>query len=114
MRVSLPRASSVKASASCEPMESPSGRAWEVSRKRWRFSSSSRICRRTGSAAVAVVVWLIVLGVVRGVAIGIFGAAGRAGADLLQDALDAVSALDRFVEEEFELGHAFQPEAASD
>ena len=36
MRTSLPSASSANAIASCEPIESPSGRACEVSRKRWR------------------------------------------------------------------------------
>ena len=42
MRTSLPSASSAKAIASCEPIESPSGRACEVIRKRWRARIASR------------------------------------------------------------------------
>src|SRR5450756_2037039 len=43
MRTSLPRASSAYAIASCDPMESPSGRACEVIRKRRRACIASQI-----------------------------------------------------------------------
>src|SRR5688500_5225609 len=106
MRDCFPRASSANAIASCEPIESPSGRACDVIRNRCRLITAWRI-------------WLISASAVAGRAsgtgllIGLRFAAGpgRGGvgpavavrsvtslrADLVQDAFDSIAALDRFV-----------------
>src|SRR5687768_14932932 len=103
MRTCLPSVSSANASESWDPIESPSGRACEVSRIRRRFSSSSRIWRRTDSVAVAVVVfWLIVLRVL------------PSPGDFLQELFDAIAARHGLVVEELELGHALEAHPAAD
>src|SRR6266508_140544 len=115
MRTCLPSASSAKAIASCEPIESPSGRACDVSRNRCRRTISSRICR-TGADAVATGSLIIVARLGRVVAGCLTDArpVGPFRVELLEDALDAVALLDRLVEKECELGHALQLQALAD
>src|SRR6187455_285778 len=108
-------------------MESPSGRECEVIRKRGRARISSRIRSTRDSAGAGaagapagagllIVVRLVTVGLVRGglrrgVAVG-SGCPLRA--DVVEDSLDPVAPLDRFVEEELQQGHALEPEAAAD
>src|SRR5580765_2245845 len=99
---SLPIACSANAMASCDPIESPSGRACEDSTKRWRARTASTICRSSG------------LVVVIGGRFGRHGAAGAAGADAVEELLDPVLAGDRLVVEELEFGHALQPQPRTD
>src|SRR3954468_11242808 len=110
--------------ASCDPIESPSGRACEVSTNRCRLRMASQM-RRTMSGglssgtALASVGWVMFS---RGVRSGI-GRLGRrarglrlrrtAGALLLEiaeDLLDPVVLLDALVEEEVQLRRAAQPD----
>src|SRR3954470_20763128 len=105
MRTCLPSASSANAIASCEPMESPSGRACEVRRKRLRRRISSRICC-TGAAGMTPAAdcsLFIVFGPVAHAIVDARGGGrlGRSfGVEILQDFLDAVVLLDGFVERE--------------
>src|SRR5690349_6997400 len=123
IRTCLPSASSAKAIASCEPIESPSGRACEVSRKRGRARISSRIRAMSAAAAAgslpsspvaaaSVVVFVLVIRCGCGWRFGRGLAARRV--ELMEDLLDAISALDGLVEEEFQLRHALQPQPAAD
>src|SRR5215211_3358024 len=90
-------------------MESPSGRACEVSRKRCLRVISSQIWRM-GVVAVATDSLIIVARLGHLVARSLRGArlAGPLGVELLEDLLDTVSFLDRFVEKEAELRNALQ------
>src|SRR3990170_5964761 len=102
--------------ASCEPIESPSGRACEVRRKRWRRRISSLISPTTASAGTEVGSLLIWVGVVD-IVIGFAGSGGgvpRFSGQSLQDALDAVVLLDRVIEHPGELGHALELKPPSD
>src|SRR6476661_8139401 len=92
--------------ASCDPIESPSGRAWDVRRKRCRERIASQISGRiVARSLLLVAVWLIVSGCVRG------GAGLRPfRLDVLQDALDSLVSFHAFVEEELQLGCAPQPQ----
>src|SRR5689334_8595458 len=98
-RTSLPRSSSAYAIASWDPIESPSGRAWDVMRKR----------RRSLIASQAWVSASFVARVVTGLAI----CRGSLRFQLLEDLLDSIVPRDRFVIEELELGHPPKPEALS-
>src|SRR5258708_15077884 len=88
--------------ASCDPMESPSGRECEESTNRRRVRTASTIC------------WISGLVVVIGGRIRRHGAAGAAGADGVEELLDPVLAGDRLVVKELELRHALQPQARAD
>src|SRR3954470_24909791 len=107
--------------ASCEPIESPSGRAWEVRRKRWRPRISSLISSTTAASAGAspTCCSLLIRAGVVDIAI-IFARFGNRGLPLwfgtqaLQDLFDPVVLLDRLVEHPGELGHPFELEASSD
>src|SRR6476620_3636530 len=121
MRTCLPSASRAKAMASCEPIESPSGRAWEVRRKRWRPRISSLISSTTAAstgAAPTCCSLLIRAGVVD-IAI-VFARFGKRrlplgfGTQSLQNLFDAVVLLDRLVEQPGEFGHTFELEPPSD
>src|SRR5437764_12766715 len=92
-RTVLPRARSAKPSASCEPIESPSGRACDESTKCCRARIAAAICCSSGGQLVV------------GVGIGV-----GARMNLAEDLLDAVLAGDRFVVDEDELRHQLQPE----
>ena len=96
IRTDLPRARRAAASATCEPIESPSGRACEVSRKLERARIASRI-----SSRMAMETGLL------------FGRLRRL-TNFLQQALDALFAGDRFVVLEGELRGAAQPETGGD
>src|SRR3954452_2109350 len=121
MRTCLPSASRAKAMASCEPIESPSGRAWEVRRKRWRPRISSLIWSTTAASAGAspTCCSLLIRAGVVDIAI-IFTRFGKRrlplgfGTQSLQDLFDAVVLLDRLVEHPGELGHTFELEPPSD
>src|SRR5687767_14503753 len=107
IRTRLPSASSANAIASCEPIESPSGRAWEVIRKRCFSRIASRICSKgLGSlGGIGVIVsWQVVQ-----VRIGL-----TFGLDIEHDPLDAVLLFDALVVEELERRHVLEPEAATD
>src|SRR5918994_5837183 len=114
MRTSLPSASSAYAIASCEPIESPSGRACEVIRNRCRRRMSSRSwCRmvvdtgapeRTPRSSMSFVVFTLIWS-----RRGLRGRLAALGVEVPKDLLDAIAALDRFVEKELQLGDA--PEA---
>src|SRR3954454_5648818 len=107
--------------ASCEPIESPSGRAWEVRRKRWRPRISSLIWSTTAASAGAspTCCSLLIRAGVVDIAI-IFARFGKRrlplgfGTQSLQDLFDAVVLLDRLVEHPGEFGHTFELEPPSD
>src|SRR5262245_19910880 len=80
--------------ASCDPMESPSGRACDDSTNRCRLRTASTISRIAG---------LVVI-----------GGRSRSAADLVEQLLDAVLAGNRFVVVERELRRALQPQARAD
>src|SRR5215211_1808796 len=98
-------------------MESPSGLAWDVSRKRRRPCTSSRIRRRTAAPGAScgstrslpIVFGFIVLGICGG-----RGLIRPARLQLLQELFDPVVLLDRVVEQKGQLGNAFEPETAAD
>src|SRR3954470_13376934 len=118
MRTCLPSASSANAIASCDPIESPSGRAWEVRRNRWRRRISSRICS-TGASTVTpppVSLLIVVLPVAPCVVHGRRGGRLRRAlrVELLENPLDAVVLFDRLVEREGQFRHALQPEPPAD
>src|SRR5687768_14428573 len=111
IRTSFPSLSSAYAMASCDPIESPSGLEWEVSRNRRRASTSSRMrARSTWAGACTTAESFILVSLVPnpvGSGIGIAGCASRRGfaafrSDVLQDLLDAIAAFDGFVEDELE------------
>src|SRR3954466_9546857 len=111
MRPLLPRASSAKAIASCDPMESPSGLAWDVSRKRCRRRISSEI-RRTAEAAVStdslIIVWRT------DCVVGAIGSCGPFRLELLKNPFDTVGVFDRLVVEEGQFGNPLQIQALAD
>src|SRR5204862_5134201 len=90
--------------ASCDPIESPSGRAWEEIRNRRRAWIASQI----SVFGVGVVI--------RGR--GLVGSGRRPGVrlglDFLEGLLDAVVLGDRLVVGEFELGHPPEADALRD
>src|SRR6186997_432574 len=108
-------------------MESPSGRACEVIRKRGRARISSRIRSTRDSAGAGaagapagagllIVVRLVAVGLVRGGlrrGVGV-GSCRALRPDVVEDSLDAVAPLDRFVEEELQEGNPLEPEPAAD
>src|SRR5688500_17988297 len=132
--------------ASCDPSESPSGRACEVNKNRCRARISRQISVTTlvaesggadkipstgCSSCRSVPAGWVVIQCLSGRPIAevsaAFSAVGgsRAGVDrlpvrlalridLVKDLFDAIAAFDRLIEEEFELGHALQPQPASD
>src|SRR6478736_17619 len=89
--------------ASCEPIESPSGREWDERTKRWRERTASTMRAMSG---------LVVIGVCRGIGCG----ARRVfrGANLVEELFDPILAGDRLVVEELELRRPFQPQPRSD
>src|SRR3954463_13551334 len=89
--------------ASCDPIESPSGREWDERTKRWRERMASTMRAMSG---------LVVIGICRRVG----GRVSRVlrGANLVEEPLDAVLAGDRFVVEELGLRRALQPQPRSD
>src|SRR6266480_3523394 len=97
IRTLFPSASSANAIASCDPIESPSGLAWEVSRKRWWRRISSQI-RRTAPAAASTGS-LIIVARPACLAAGV-GPAGPFRLQFLKNLFDAVALLDRLVVEE--------------
>src|SRR5512145_388654 len=112
MCTDLPSASRAKASASCEPMESPSGRACDVSRNRCRERMASRIWRRTGGCRPSCGLFVVSVIVSRRLLRG--RDAGALRLQLLQDALDPIVALDALVEEELQLRDPAEPEPAAE
>src|SRR5215472_6511521 len=90
----LPIARSAYAIASCDPIESPSGREWDESTKRCRALIASAIRMISG--------FVVIVG------------SGAAGAQVLEQLFDPILTGDRFVVDEFELGHAPQPQPRSD
>src|SRR6185436_3595769 len=92
-RTSWPSARSANAIASCEPIESPSGLAWEEMTKRRRVRIASTIC----SAETSLLVGL-----------------GLVGIDLVQQLLDAVLAGNGIVVDERDLGDPLAAEPRSD
>src|SRR5437899_6943624 len=93
----LPSAVSAYASASCDPIESPSGRACEERTNRCRTRMASVI---RSSSGARLLVWI-------GVVVG-------ACMNVAEDLLDALLAGDRFIVHEYELRHAFQPQPRAD
>ena len=92
-RTLLPSWRSAKAIASCDPIASPSGLAWDVMTKRCRWRMASRIS-------------------------GIFSVLIRLAAlllcDLLEKLFDPVLMADGFVEPELQLGRATQSQPLAD
>src|SRR5262245_11216969 len=84
----LPRARSANAIASCEPIESPSGRLCDERTKRWRWRIASTIRSNSGLRLVIVFV----------------------NVKLVQELLDAVLARNRLVVDECQLGSPLQPQ----
>src|SRR5215471_10275258 len=107
---SLPSARSANAIASCDPIESPSGRECEEITKRRRERTAAVICWISGSvAAISVVV-----GGLAGVA-GVSAAAFAVGrVNFVEQLLDAILSSHGIIVLEFELGHAFQTKARTD
>src|SRR4051794_3450555 len=78
-------------------MESPSGRACDDSRKRWRERIAPTISSRAGSLCIVICV------------------VGRVGAvQILEDLLDPVLAGDRVIVQESELRRAFETQTLAD
>src|SRR3954451_6328933 len=103
--------------ASCDPMESPSGRACEVSMKRWRLRMASRMRAMTAAVLSRVTelaslglgmgcrrVWLGLGGVVGGCRACLGRPAGAFLLEVAEDLLDPIVLLDALVEEEVQLG----------
>src|SRR4051812_41552679 len=111
MRTLLPSASSANAIASCDPIESPSGLAWDVSRKRCRRRISSEI-RRTAEAAASTDS-LIIVGRTDCVIAGIVSR-GPFRLELLKNPFDPVAVFDRLVVEERQFGNPLQAETLPD
>ena len=88
--------------ASCDPIESPSGLAWDVIRNRLRALMASQICAGIESVFAGVIVSH---GVIPGRGLRF---------ELLEDSLDSILSSDRLVVEEFELGHPPQPQALAE
>src|SRR4051794_16959701 len=101
--------------ASCDPMESPSGRACEVSTKRWRLRMASRMRSMTAAVLSRVRelaslgwvmgcrrVWLGVGGV-GGCGVGLRRPAGAFLLEIAEDLLDPIVLPDALVEEEVQL-----------
>ena len=86
--------------ASCDPMESPSGRAWEVMRNRVRSLMAWQMSAGAESAVADVIV---PNGVMPGRGLRF---------ELLEDLFDAILTSDGFVEEELELRDPRGAEAA--
>src|SRR4029453_17148017 len=123
MRDCFPRASSANAIASCEPIESPSGRACDVIRKRCRLITAPRI-RLISASAVAgrasgtglLIGLRLAAGLWRrgvGPAVALGGVTSLR-VDFVQDAFDSIAALDRLVEEEFEDWDPLQSQPAAE
>src|ERR1700722_2977553 len=99
--------------ASCEPIESPSGREWDEITNRVRGPIASTICWISGASEVGVIVSL--RPVVRRLDHSVAARVGRdARLDLVEELFDAVLPGDRIVVHEGELGHPPQPQARSD
>src|SRR4051794_40717163 len=98
MRTLLPSASRANAIASWEPIESPSGRACDVRRKRRRVRMASPMCRTADGMLVSTDSLIIVARSGRVVLDG--GSAGPLRLEVLEDPFDPVARLDRVVEEE--------------
>src|SRR5918994_7370294 len=96
----LPSARSANAIASCEPMESPSGRECELITNRWRARIASQM-RAIGPALLFAVVWWW----------GILSGPRVVRVDLLQQLLDARLVGNRLVEDERDFRHAPQAQA---
>src|SRR4026208_660217 len=111
MRTVLPSGATATAIANCDPIESPSGLAWDVSRKRWRRRTSSQI-RRTAAAAVSTRS-LIIVGRTECLVVG-FGPCGPFCFQLLKNSFDAVALFDRLVVEERQFRDTLQPKALTD
>src|SRR5262249_41987626 len=87
--------------ASCDPIESPSGRECDDNTKRWRERTASTICAISG---------VVVIGI--RVRVGEVGGRLR-GANVVQELLDAVLARDRLVVEELDLRRALEAQPRS-
>src|SRR5438067_4231167 len=96
---SLPSVRSAYAMASCDPIESPSGRECDETTNRWRARTSWTIRRISGVTALGVGLVIVIVWIVR--------------VDFVEQLFDAVLARDRFIVEELQLGDAPQPEAGS-
>src|SRR5918993_1446455 len=95
----FPSARSANAIASCDPMESPSGRECELMTNRWRARIASQM-RAIGPALLFAVVWWW----------GILCGPRVVRVDLLQKLLDARLVGNGLVEDERNLGHPSQPQ----
>src|SRR6188768_336417 len=112
IRTSLPSARSASAIATCEPMASPSGRAWETTTNRWRARIAPATWVRVASVGV-----VVIGGIGRWPRVGGRGVGGAGGlllVQVLQDLFDAVLVGDRFVEAELQFGHASHLDPAAD
>src|SRR5437867_3744160 len=91
--------------ASCDPMESPSGLACEerTKRRRSRMASTMRASSGLDALGLSVVVAIVLHGRRRG-----------RGIQLVQQLLDAILSRDRFVVQEGQVRHPFEPKARSD
>src|SRR5436190_13181312 len=83
-------------------MESPSGRAWDVIRNRWRSLIASQSCASTESVRVGVIVS------------GVGMPRGTLRFEVLENLLDAIVARDGVVVEELEVRHAPEPQPAAE
>src|SRR5262249_21816062 len=107
---SLPSARSANAIASCDPIESPSGRECEEMTKRRRERSAAVICWVSGAVAAISAVF----GGLAGVA-GWGAAAFAVGrVNFVEQLLDAVLSRHGIIVLELELGHALQTQARAD
>src|SRR6188768_84591 len=133
IRTDLPSARRAAARATCEPIESPSGRACEVRRKLERARIASRIWARMSMAAAGTTAALLIArpGATSGIEPAVAGrprvgrlrcgrrlavARGRLrrGLDLLEQRLDALLAGNRFVELEGQLRRPPQADPGGD
>src|SRR5262252_8071659 len=89
--------------ASCDPIESPSGRECDERTKRCRERIASTICASSGG--------VVVIGI-RGCVGGVDGS--FRGANVVQELLDAVLAGDGFVVEELDLRRPFETQPGAD
>src|SRR5919197_3860015 len=97
----LPISRSAYAMASCDPIESPSGRAWDEMTKRCRARIASAMRWRSGSGFASIVAGVAAIPVV-------------AGVQLVEQLLDAILAGNRLVVDELQVGYAAQPQPRSD
>src|SRR5690349_8609499 len=113
MRTLLPSRSSANAIASWDPIESPSGLACEVSRKRWRRRISSQI-RRTAEAAAAASTGSLII-IARIVSVVADARPGRPfRLEFLKNSFDAIALFDRLVVEERQFRDTLEAQPLAD